>query len=64
MVSFMCQNHFVEFLLEVGFFLVGKTLTAIVPANNPAKDTNYINDVLADIQCSILQVPNQTIHPK
>ena len=62
MVSFMSRNHFVNFLLEVGFFQ--NTLTAIVTANNPAKHTNYINDVFADVQCSIMQVPNQTKHSK
>ena len=35
------------------------TLIAIVPGNNPTRHTNYINDVLADVQCSILQVPNK-----
>ena len=64
MVSFMCQNYFVEFLLEVVFFYWQNALSAIVPANNPAKSTNYLNNVLADVQCSILQVPNQTKHSK
>ena len=59
MVSIMCQNYFVEFLLEVGFFHWQNTLSAIVPANNQAKHTNNNNAVLADVQCSILQVPNQ-----
>ena len=38
--------------------------SAILPANNPAKHTNYINDGLADVQCSIFQVFNQTKHRK
>ena len=60
MLSFMCPNFFVDFLLEGGFFSHWQnTSSVIVPANNPAKHTNYINAVLADAQCSILQVPNQ-----